>query len=80
MTLTRETVIRAYQDAIKAQQAADERLSALLVTQYGKKRASEMRYRRPETVEIAEAMNAKLHASEAQQSAWLATMRTGRTT
>lgn len=67
-----ETIAR-YQAAIKAHQAADDALSTLLRARYGK-RAGDMRYRKPETMEIAEAMRAKLEAGEAQQIAWLKTM------
>ena len=61
-----------YQETIKQHQTADDRLSALLEARYGKKRMGDMRYRPAETVEILEAMTAKLKASEAQQTAWLA--------
>lgn len=70
---TTHTAIAAYQAAIKAHEATDTHLSALLTAKYGK-RAGDMRYRAPETVEIANAMRANLAASEAQQTAWLATM------
>lgn len=71
---TREDRIRAYQDANKVAQSACDALSALLTAKYGK-RAGDMRYRKPETVEIAQAMRAKLEADERKQTAWLATMR-----
>lgn len=70
---TPEAIAR-YQAAIKAHDAADAALSALLHARYGK-RAGDMRYRKPETVEIADAMRAKLAAGEAQQKAWLETMK-----
>lgn len=63
--------IYAYQAAIKIHQQADVHLTALLKAKYGK-RAGDMRYRPAETVEIADAMLAKLAASERQQTAWLA--------
>jgi hypothetical protein len=66
--------VAAYQAANRAAQAACNNLSALLRAKYGK-RAGDMRYRKPETVEIAEAMRAYLEASEARQAAWLATSR-----
>ncbi len=66
--------IATYQAAIKTHQIACDHLSRLLKAKYGK-RAGDMRYRQAETVEIADAMRAKLDASEAQQNAWLATMR-----
>lgn len=66
-------IVKTYQAAIRAAQAADDRLSAVLRAQYGK-RAGDMRYRKPETVEIADAMRAYYEASEAKQTAWLATM------
>lgn len=69
-------LIEAYQAAVQAHKAADVHLSALLTAKYGK-RAGDMRYRKPETVEIAEAMRAKLNASEAQQTAWLAYQKGG---
>lgn len=67
------TIIETYQAAVRAHQKADDALSALLKAKYGK-RAGDMRYRASETVEIAQAMRAKLDASEAQQIAWLSTM------
>ena len=70
-------LIQTYQSAIRANHSADEHLAALLVAQYGKKRAGDMRYRAPETVEIGLAMRAKLEASEQQRTAWLATMNYG---
>ena len=66
-------LIEAYQAAIRAHQAADDHLSQLLQARYGK-RAGDMRYRPAETVEIADAMRAKLDAGERQQQAWLQTM------
>jgi len=74
MTPQTTAIIRAYQEAIKAHQAADDELSRLLIAKYGK-RAGDMRYRPAETVEIGDAMRRKLDASEAQQTAWLATRR-----
>ena len=71
--MNRNEIIGTYQSAIRANQLADSILSALLKAKYGK-RAGDMRYRPAETVEIANAMRAKLEASEAQQTAWLATM------
>lgn len=73
---TKADIIHAYQDAIRAHQEADDRLSALLRARY-RKRAGDMRYQKPETVDIANAMHAKLEASERQQVAWLATMAKG---
>lgn len=66
-------IVARYQAAIRANQAACDHLSRLLRAKYGK-RAGTMRYKPAETVEIAEAMRAKLEASSAQQAAWLATM------
>lgn len=66
--------VTAYQAAIKAHQITDDTLSALLTAKYGK-RAGDMRYRPAETMEIAQAMRAKLDASEAQQTLWLAYQR-----
>jgi len=71
--MTKHEAVTTYQAAIKAHNAADDYLSKLLTAKYGK-RAGDMRYRKPETREIAEAMAAKLAAGEAQQTAWLATM------
>ena len=71
---SRDVKILAYQLAIREHQAADDRLSELLHAKYGK-RAGDMRYKPAETVEIAEAMRAKLEAGERQQTTWLATMR-----
>ena len=68
-------LIRTYQDANAHHLAVCAHLSTLLKARYGK-RAGDMRYRPAETREIAEAMRAKLDASEATQIAWLATMRT----
>lgn len=62
-----------YQNAVMAAQTACDALSALLTARYGK-RAGDMRYRKPETVEIANAMRVYLEASERRQTAWLATM------
>lgn len=73
MTRDRQLAIATYQAANRAAQTADDRLSALLQAKYGT-RAGDMRYRRAETVEIAEAMRAYLEASEARQNAWMATM------
>ena len=73
MTPEYETVIRRYQDARRAQQDACDRLSALLRATYGKQ-AGDMRYRPAETREIGDAHTAYLQASEATQTAWLATM------
>lgn len=64
--------VLAYQLAIEAHMAADDHLRTLLQAKYGK-RAGDMRYRPAETVEIADAMRAKLDASEMQQTTWLAT-------
>ena len=72
----RQTTTRRYQEAVRAAQAADDRLSALLHVKYGK-RAGDMRYRPAETVEIGLAMMAYLEASDARQTAWLATSRRG---
>ena len=72
--MTREDLIKAYQAAITEHQTACSHLSALLTAKYGK-RAGDMRYRSAETVEIAQAMRAKLEASERQQTAWLAYQR-----
>lgn len=71
--MNRNDTINAYQSAIRANHLADSILSALLKAKYGK-RAGDMRYRVAETVEIANAMRAKLEASAAQQTLWLATM------
>lgn len=64
-------LIEAYQAATKVAMATDECLSLLLIVKYGK-RAGDMRYRAPETTEIADAMQTKLHADAAQQAAWKA--------
>lgn len=72
--MTDRQTIDAYQAAIRAHEASDRRLSELLIARYGLKRAGTMRYKAPETREIAEAMHAKLTASEVQLAAWLATM------
>lgn len=71
--MNRNDIIATYQAAIKANREADQILSSLLKSKYGKM-AGDMRYRRAETVEIADATKAKLEASEAQQTAWMATM------
>lgn len=71
--MTRADVINRYRDARRVQQTACDHLSALLHAKYGK-RAGDMRYRPAETREIGEAMTAYLQASEATQTAWLATM------
>jgi len=57
----------AYARRIKA----DEHLSAVLHAKYGDD-AGDMRYRAPETPEIAKAMQAHKDASKAAHDAWLA--------
>lgn len=72
--MTRDHIIAEYQSAIRAAQEACDHLSHLLRAKYGK-RAGDMRYRPAETIDIADAMRAYLHASDARQTAWLATMK-----
>lgn len=69
--LERSHVVQAYQVAIRLHQIADDRLSLLLVSRYGK-RAGDMRYRPAETPAIADAMRAKVQAAEIQYAAWSA--------